>query len=324
MHARTMVVAGLAVAFGAAAEAQQPRTPAPPPTPLPSKVADSSFVRRSQQANEAELLRVVNEIREREAALLRELVSIPKDNDTLRRPILVKLQNLNREAFTVMSLVESQCIASRTNEPEGYMGVNISSSAEATGGTLIVHQSVIESVELGSPADRAGLMSGDRLLSVGGRDTRNQLPALASVLEPGRRIIVKVERQGQEVDLPLVVGVRERATRVVSCGQFDRAMSPLRMGAVARAWVIDTTDAHGNRVVFLAPSSPPAITGPATPLPSRSPTPPGVESSGKGKLLWQSPQALGWAAIADFDGDGHGEIACPTSGGVAILKAAAP
>ena len=46
----------------------------------------------------------------------------------------------------------------------------------------------------------------------------------------------------------------------------------------------------------------------------------GVDPSGQGELRWQSPRSLGWAVIADFDGDGQGEIACPTAGGVAILK----
>lgn len=288
---RTLLAALALATLAHAAVAQQPRTPTPPSAPLPAKVADSSFVRRSLVANEAELLRVVNEIRVREAALLRELESIPKDNEARRRPILMQLQNLNREAFTVMSVVEGQCIASRTNEPEGYMGVNISSSAEAIGDSVVVRESIIESIELGSPAERAGLMAGDRLLSVGGRDTRHQLPRLAPVLEPGRRIIVKVERQGQEVELPLVVGVRERATRVVSCGQFDRAMSPLRMGAVARAWVIDTTDAQGNRVVWLTPTPPAVATGPATPLPRRSPPAPTAPVAHTGTVVSTPPVA---------------------------------
>src|SRR5262245_12171889 len=48
----------------------------------------------------------------------------------------------------------------------------------------------------------------------------------------------------------------------------------------------------------------------------------GVDESGKGAVRWQAPKQLGWAAIADFDGDGLGEIACPDAGGVAILKGA--
>jgi membrane-associated protease RseP (regulator of RpoE activity) len=289
-----VILAALALVAGAGiASAQQPRTPTPPPTPaLPSKVvADSSYVSRSLLANEAELLRVVNEIRAREASLLRELESIPKDNEARRRPILMQLQNLNREAFTVMSVVEGRCIARRSNEPEGYMGVSISTSVEATANRVIVRQSNIESVELGSPADRAGLMAGDRILSVGGRDTRNEWPDLADVLEPGRRIIVKVEREGQEVDLPLVVGVRERQTRIVSCPQFERAMSPLRMGAVARTWVVDTTDAQGNRVMFVAPAPPSPTSGPMTPMPSRSPSAPPAPVPATGVVATTPPTA---------------------------------
>jgi hypothetical protein len=46
----------------------------------------------------------------------------------------------------------------------------------------------------------------------------------------------------------------------------------------------------------------------------------GTNHSGAGELRWQAPAAMGWGAIADFDGDGLGEIACPGPGGVVILR----
>jgi hypothetical protein len=38
-------------------------------------------------------------------------------------------------------------------------------------------------------------------------------------------------------------------------------------------------------------------------------------------VKWESPVPLGWAIIADFDGDGIGEIACAGRGKVYVLKA---
>jgi membrane-associated protease RseP (regulator of RpoE activity) len=279
----SLALAFVLAASASQATAQQPRTPAPPSAPLPAKAPDSTFVARSMLGNETELLRVVNEIRAREESLLRELEALPKDDVARRRPILMQLQNLNREAFTVMSVVEGRCIQRGSIEPEGYMGVNVSATERLSPGQDVTH-AIIESVEPGSPAERAGLMAGDRLLNIGGRDTRNRWPEIASVLEPGRRIVVKVERQGQEVDLPLVVGVRERATRVVSCPVFERAMEPLRMGAVARAWVIDTTDSRGNRVMYVSPTPPSAVAGPATPSPSSAPRAPNTPVAAGGVM----------------------------------------
>ena len=46
----------------------------------------------------------------------------------------------------------------------------------------------------------------------------------------------------------------------------------------------------------------------------------GTDSDGKGVIRWKSPRWLNWGAIADFDGDGLGEIVCPTVGAVYILK----
>jgi hypothetical protein len=47
----------------------------------------------------------------------------------------------------------------------------------------------------------------------------------------------------------------------------------------------------------------------------------GTDSNGEGEIRWTSPVPLGWAIIADFDGDGVGEIACPNQGQITLLKA---
>jgi hypothetical protein len=47
----------------------------------------------------------------------------------------------------------------------------------------------------------------------------------------------------------------------------------------------------------------------------------GTDAAGQGQIRWESPVPLGWAVIADFDGDGLGEIACPAAGRICILKA---
>jgi FG-GAP-like repeat len=50
----------------------------------------------------------------------------------------------------------------------------------------------------------------------------------------------------------------------------------------------------------------------------------GTDAMGKGVLRWQAPANLSWCVIADFDGNGEGEIACPTAGGVTILRSLSP
>jgi outer membrane protein assembly factor BamB len=47
----------------------------------------------------------------------------------------------------------------------------------------------------------------------------------------------------------------------------------------------------------------------------------GTDDSGNGVVKWESPVPLGWAIIADFDGDGIGEIACAGRGKLYVLKA---
>ena len=50
----------------------------------------------------------------------------------------------------------------------------------------------------------------------------------------------------------------------------------------------------------------------------------GVDENGDFGVKWTFPVDIGWAVIADFDGDGIGEIACAVAGDVVILKAGVP
>lgn len=46
----------------------------------------------------------------------------------------------------------------------------------------------------------------------------------------------------------------------------------------------------------------------------------GTNHQGQGEIRFQLPRSVGYGLIADFDGDGVGEIACSHAGGITILK----
>jgi S1-C subfamily serine protease len=256
----------------------------------PYVVGRDSVIVRSMTGNEAELMRVVNELREREARLLRELVVTAETEQATRRRLVEELQRVSREAFTVMSVIESRCLDERTAASDGYLGVNITTEMKVRDRDAVAERSVITSVEPGSPAERAGVLAGDRLLSIGGRDATDSFPNIAGLLEPGRRVLLRVERDGSAREVPVVAGVRPQYYKVTSCPSFERALRPLRMGAVGRVWMTDTTDAQGNRFVFVTPAIPSRVAvGPRQPTaaaaPSATPAPPRPSTTAPTPLL---------------------------------------
>ncbi len=270
-------------------------------------VRDTLRIRALTAANESEVLRVVNELRSREAGLLRALHAIPEGNLAERRALQEDLATLSREAFTVMSVIESRCVESRTSAPAGYLGLTITTDVVVRDRNVNVQKSVVSSVEPGSPAERAGLATGDLLLSVAGLDAMERLPELGGMLEPGRKIEVVVDRHGRPLTVDVTVAPRpQRFDR--GCPQFERAIQPLRMGGVARVWVQDSTDGSGNRVMYIvsAPMPPqpptPAVSGtsPVPPVPGvapRPPTPPAVVSFG---TTMGGSSTVGYFAGAQF------------------------
>jgi C-terminal processing protease CtpA/Prc len=255
-------VGALLAALALPAAAQQTPVNASAPAAARSRAAD---------ANAEEMLRLVNELRAREARLLRELNATPESEVGTRRNIEQQLARTAREAFAVMSVIESRCLEQRINAPRGHLGVTIDNEVQLRDGRIVGSVARIASVEPGSPAAGAGLQAGDRLLSIAGRDFSAGMPRLGDVLEPGRRILVRTLRDGQERDVPVVVGMGTPRMDP-ACPEYERMMQPLRMGGVARVWVRDTADESGNRVVTVLPA-------PRSPLPSKAQTPPAPPSA---------------------------------------------
>ncbi|HJU64746.1 MAG TPA: PDZ domain-containing protein [Gemmatimonadaceae bacterium] len=109
---------------------------------------------------------------------------------------------------------ESEERASReAQEPRGWLGVTFSSSLSVQRGdkgeTLWIFEGypTIESVEPGSPADRAGVSSGDRLVAIDGRDVRRGI-AFDRLLRPGKRLPLRVERAGERKEVTVLVAPR--------------------------------------------------------------------------------------------------------------------
>ncbi|MGK2934902.1 MAG: PDZ domain-containing protein [Gemmatimonadaceae bacterium] len=85
------------------------------------------------------------------------------------------------------------------SKPTGWLGIHYSAEAkiDETGeGLRISYNSypVIEAIEPGSPAERAGLQVGDTLIAFNGHDFVGRGVPMASLLRPGERLSIRLRR----------------------------------------------------------------------------------------------------------------------------------
>jgi serine protease Do len=147
-------------------------------------------------------------------------------------------------------------------EPAGWMGVTHSGPVMLTsrnGTLLLTHHGypLVESVEPGSPAEAAGIETGDTIVAYNGRDLRNATLSLSSLLTPGKRVVVKVRRDGRTKSIPVTIARRPRREE----GMWTTA-EPLPPMAV------------------MPPMAPMPPTPPMPPTHERAPRPPRTEVTG--------------------------------------------
>ena len=120
-----------------------------------------------------------------------------------------------RFSETPEALAEGQVFAAplrrMTSLQPGWIGIN----TEAPHTRMIVRSDSayiryfgypeIVSVEPNSPAERAGIMRGDRLLAYDGADLREREINLTRLLQPSRRLTITVRRDGEERQVTVIV-----------------------------------------------------------------------------------------------------------------------
>jgi serine protease Do len=74
---------------------------------------------------------------------------------------------------------------------------------------------LVETVDVGSPAARAGIAAGDTLVAYNGRDVTQSAVNYAELITAGTTVRVRVRRSGKPREVPVMVDVRREEERAV-------------------------------------------------------------------------------------------------------------
>lgn len=120
----------------------------------------------------------------------------------------------------------------------------------------ISHPEIV-SVEPNSPAQKAGIERGDRLIAYDGRDVRQPIN-VSALLQPSRRVRVTVERDGDRRDFTLTVAPAPRhlMERRVEIGLLEPAETPT---VVAAPLPPERPGAPTPNAIVIAPRAPSGV-----------------------------------------------------------------
>lgn len=168
-----------------------------------------------------------------------------------------KVRSITLGGAVLLALAPAALHAQREapREPSrGWVGVAYTTSGETDRGGMLVFSDypVIESIEPNSPAERAGLETGDTILAMNAQDLKRSPLPMAAMIQPGRRIVFRFKRNDAVREVTLIVAPRPRGT-----------------SQTLIVTMLDPSEAPG------APGAPPGAPGsPRMPVTARVPVPP--------------------------------------------------
>jgi serine protease Do len=125
---------------------------------------------------------------------------------------------------------ESQ-LEGRVASPSGYVGVSLSGAQiriVRPEGVMTSHcdYPMVESVDAGSPAERAGIVAGDTLIAYNGRDVTRQAINYPAMLMPGSTVRMRVRKSGRARELSVAVTARKDDRTLVEMRGNARGLPP--------------------------------------------------------------------------------------------------
>jgi len=200
------------------------------------------------------------------------------------RRLRQQLEQATRESQALRTQLASLC--DRNAKPQGYMGITFSATMRAdaaASGTEIfrfAENPTVETVEPGSPAERAGVEKGDEIILIDNREVVGRDIVFSRLLRPGTRLPLRVRRDGDARDVMLFIKQRPPSldngcpfldARImaafgdpISIGQWPLSGAIVRTGPMP---AVAVTVPRGQRVRVLQQLEAPTAVG-STPSPS--------------------------------------------------------
>lgn len=176
------------------------------------QLADENATAGERADLQRELERLARQLTQAQMRLARDESMRALDDSAVQRTLRESIEQSARS----LSLLHEQMAATMAHdmaEPRGWVGISYwspSATEWTRRGMAIVHKAypVVVSVEPGSPAQRAGLAAGDTLLAFNGVSVLSRAIVIDTLLVPGRRIEVRIRRDGDERTIPVTVSRR--------------------------------------------------------------------------------------------------------------------
>lgn len=163
--------------------------------------------------------------------------------------VFVQLRNANQEQLKLRNRLETLCAA--VKRPKGWLGVVTSgyqiveNRDDGTSFVRFLEPPVVASVDPGSPAERVGVRAGDVLVELAGQRLLHANISFAELLQPGERIVVKLQRGSEILTLTPVVEASSEVT-MTPCA-FDIATQYAIAPTPSPAMVIRVDSSGGTR-----------------------------------------------------------------------------